>query len=90
MKAFLVASMLVASISFAPLAMAAMSQADCQATWTKADVNSDGKMDGKEAKPFIEAMTVAKQKPMDSTGKSLQSEEFLKSCQAGTFDSVKL
>lgn len=62
--------MLVAGISFAPLAMA--------------------KMDGKEAKPFIEAMSVTKQKPMDSTGKSLQSGEFLKSCEAGTFDSVKL
>jgi len=90
MKKFLVASILVASISFAPLAMAAMSQADCQATWKKADVNSDGKMDGMEAKPFIDAMILAKVKPMDSKGKSLQSAEFLKSCEAGTFDSVKL
>jgi hypothetical protein len=90
MKTFLVASMLVASISFAPLAMATMSQTDCQATWKKADINSDGKMDGMEAKPFIDAMILAKQKPMDSKGKSLQSGEFLKTCEAGTFDSVKL
>jgi hypothetical protein len=90
MKTFLVASMLVASISFAPMAMAAMSQGDCQAIWKNADVNSDGKMDGMEAKPFIDAMVAAKEKPMDSTGKSLQSAEFLKSCQAGTFDTVKL
>jgi hypothetical protein len=90
MKTFLVASMLVASISFAPLAMATMSQTDCQATWKKADINSDGKMDGMEAKPFIDAMILAKQKPMDSKAKSLQSGEFLKTCEAGTFDSVKL
>jgi hypothetical protein len=89
MKTFLVASMLVATISFAPLAMATMSQTDCQATWKKADVNSDGKMNGMEAKPFIDAMVLAKQKPMDSKGKSLQSGEFLESCEAGTFDRVK-
>jgi hypothetical protein len=47
-------------------------------------------MDGMEAKPFIDAMILAKQKPMDSKGKSLQSGEFLKTCEAGTFDSVKL
>jgi hypothetical protein len=88
MKTFLAASALVASIAFAPLAMATMSQADCQAAWKKADVNSDGKMDGLEAKPYIDAMVAAKEKPMD--GKSLQSAEFLKSCQAGTFESVKL
>jgi len=90
MKTFLVASMLVAGISFAPMAMAAMSQGECQAIWKNADANSDGKMDGMEAKPFIEAMILAKVKPMDSKGKSLQSAEFLKSCEAGTFDSVKL
>jgi hypothetical protein len=67
-----------------------MSQADCQAIWNNADANSDGKMDGLEAKPFIDAMIAAKEKSMDSKGKSLQSREFLKSCQAGTFDSVKL
>jgi hypothetical protein len=91
MKKLLAASMLVTSISFAPMAMATMPQADCQAIWNNADANSDGKMDGLEAKPFIDAMIAAKEKEksMDSKGRSLQSSEFLKSCQAGTFDSVK-
>ena len=88
MKAFLAASALVASISFAPLTMATMSQTDCQATWKKADINSDGKLEGMEAKPFIDAMILAMQKPMNSKGESLQSGEFLKACEAGTFDSV--
>jgi hypothetical protein len=90
MKTFLVASMLVASISFAPMAMAEMSQADCQAIWKNADANSDGKMDGMEAKPFIDAMIAAKEITQENKGKSLQSAEFLKSCKAGTFDTVKL
>jgi hypothetical protein len=90
MNAFLVASMLVISISFAPVAMATMSQADCQAIWNNADANSDGKVDGLEAKPFIDAMIAANEKSIDSKGTSLQSSEFLKSCQAGTFDSAKL
>lgn len=90
MKTFLVASMLVASISFASISMAEMSQADCQAIWKNADANSDGKMDGMEAKPFVDAMIAAKEMPKDSKGKSLQSTEFLKSCRGGTFDTVKL
>ncbi len=90
MKTFLVASMLVASISFAPMAIAEMSQADCQAIWKNADANSDGKMDGMEAKPFVDAMIAAKEISKENKGKSLQSAEFLKSCKAGTFDTVKL
>jgi hypothetical protein len=82
--------MLIASYSFAPMAMAKMSRADCQAVWKSADVNRDGKMDGLEAKPFIDAMIAAQEKSMDSQGKSLPSGEFLKSCEAGTFDSVKM
>ena len=72
------------------MATAAMSREDCLAAWKSADVNGDGKMDGLEAKPFIDAMIAAQEKPVASRGKSLQSGEFLKSCQAGTFDSVKM
>ena len=90
MRTLIVASMLIASCSFAPMAMAKMSRADCQAVWKSADVNGDGKMDGLEAKPFVDAMIAAQEKSMDSQGKSLASGEFLKSCEAGTFDSVKI
>jgi hypothetical protein len=90
MKALIVASMLIASRSSAPIAMAKISRADCQAVWQGADVNRDGKMDGLEAKPFIDAMIVAQKKSKDSQGKPLPSGEFLKSREAGTFDKLKM
>jgi hypothetical protein len=84
MRALIVASMLIAGYSFAPMAMDKMSRADCQAIWKSADVNGNGKMDGLEAKPFIDAMIAAQEKAVGSQGKSLPSGEFLKSCEAGT------
>jgi hypothetical protein len=90
MKTFLAASMLVASISFAPMAMAEKSQADCQAAWKQADANKDGKMDGMEARPFVDAMISAQEISADNKGKALLASDFMRSCKAGTYDTVKL
>jgi hypothetical protein len=89
MKKIIVATMLVAGMSFGTSAMAAMSKADCEALWKKADANADGKLNGAEAKPYIAAMMSAKLKLKDTKGASLTAEEFLQNCQKGTFDKVK-
>ena len=71
-------------------AFAAMSQADCEAMWKKADTNGDGSVAGAEAKMFTEAMTGANMKAKDATGEKIEADEFLKACQAGTFDKMKM
>lgn len=71
-------------------AMAAMSVAECEALWKKADVNADGSVAGAEAKMYTEAMTGAKMKTKDVTGEKIDADEFLKACQEGAFDSMKM
>jgi hypothetical protein len=68
-------------------AFAAMSQADCDAMWKKADTNSDGSLDATEGKMYTDAMTKANMTPTDAT--KLTSADFMKACMAGAFDSLK-
>jgi hypothetical protein len=74
-------------ISASP-AFAAMSQADCEAMWKKADTNGDGSLDATEGKMYTDAMTKASMTPTDAT--KLTSADFMKACQAGAFDSMKM
>ncbi|MFZ5672610.1 MAG: hypothetical protein ACOZAM_06560 [Pseudomonadota bacterium] len=71
-------------------AFAAMSQAECEALWKKADVNGDGNVAGAEAKMYTEAMTGANMKTKDTTGEKIEADEFLKACQEGAFDKIKM
>jgi two-component system, response regulator PdtaR len=68
-------------------AFAAMSKADCEAMFKKADTNSDGSLDSTEAKVYMDAMTKASITPLDP--KKLSNMDFMKACQAGAFDSLK-
>lgn len=70
--------------------LAAMSQTDCEALWKKADTNGDGSVAGAEATKYTEAMTGAKMKMKDTTGQKIEADEFLKACQDGAFDSMKM
>lgn len=76
-------------ISVSP-ALAAMSQAECEALWKKADVNADGSVAGAEAKMYTDAMTGANMKAKDATGVKIEADEFLKACQEGAFDNMKM
>ena len=67
---------------------AAMSQADCEAMWKKADMNTDGSLDPTEAKMYTDAMMKANMTTTDAS--KLTSTEFMKACQAGAFDSMKM
>ena len=87
MKKLLLIVALPLSLLAAPT-FAAMSQADCEAMWKKADTNGDGSVTGAEAKMFTEAMTGVNMKPKDATGEKLEADEFLAACQA--FDKVKM
>ena len=73
-------------LSAAP-AFAAMSQPDCEAMFKKADTNGDGSLDDTESKIYMDAMTKAGVAPTDAT--KLSNADFMKACQAGTFDSLK-
>jgi hypothetical protein len=75
---------------FATPTHAAMTQAECEALWKKADVNGDGNVAGAEAKMYTEAMTGANMKTKDATGEKIEADEFLKACQEGTFDNMKM
>jgi hypothetical protein len=68
---------------------AVMPEADCQALWTKADANGDGRVTGGEAKIYIEAMTAMGMKVADPSGEKIEGDEFLKACQQGAFDNIK-
>jgi hypothetical protein len=70
--------------------LAAMSQADCEALFKKADTNSDGSVSGAEAKMYTEAMTGANMKTKDTTGEKIEADEFMKACQEGAFDKMKM
>lgn len=89
MKKILLISIIPLCLSVTP-ALAAMSQAECEALWKKADVNADGNVAGAEAKMYTEAMTGANMKTKDATGEKIEADEFLKACQEGTFDKMKM
>ena len=73
---------------FAPLAVAAQSDAECKALWTKADANSDGVLVGDEAAKFLDAIKKSG-KSYDANGDGkLDQDEFLKACKDGVFASI--
>ena len=85
--------LLLAAIPFclaASTSFAAMTADQCTALWKKADANSDGSVAGAEAKMYIEAMTGANMKTKDTTGEKIEQDEFMKACQDGAFDKMKM
>jgi hypothetical protein len=70
--------------------IAAMSQTDCQASWTKADKDGDGVLTAAEAQMYAEVIAGTDQKMRDPSGQKIQQDEFLKACQDGTFDKLKM
>ena len=70
--------------------LAAMSLTDCQSAWNKADKDGDSILTGAEAQPYAEAMAGTQQKMKDVTGQKIEQDEFLKACQAGAFDKMKV
>ncbi len=77
----------VAATFIAPHAAIAMSDADCQAAWTKADANTDGNVTESEASRYFASMRVAN-KPI-ADGK-LTKAAFAEHCKAGLYDAAKL
>ena len=69
---------------------AAMSETDCQSLWKKADKDGDGIVAGPEARMFSEAITGAGAQLKDVTGQKIEIDEFLKACQLGIFDKLKV
>jgi hypothetical protein len=69
--------------------MAAPSDADCKAMWTKADANKDGVIAGSEATQFLAAIKASgKTYDANNDGK-LSQDEFMKACKDGVFVSIK-
>jgi hypothetical protein len=67
-------------------AFAAMSAADCQSMFQRADVNKDGSLQADEAKVFLDAMTQAQVKPRDAA--MITQEEFTMACQKDAFANI--
>jgi hypothetical protein len=65
-----------------------MSEADCTAWMTKADVNADGSLAGGEETAFMEKMTAAKMEP--KTAGTVSKEEFMAMCAKGDFEGVTM
>ena len=68
-------------------AYAAVSEADCRAEWTAADVNKDGFLDANEASRYAVSLQAAGQ-PLAAGGK-LDEATFLRDCSAGLFQRAK-
>jgi hypothetical protein len=70
-------------------ALAAPSDADCKAMWTKADADKSGFVDGTEAIKYLAAIKKSgKSYDANNDGK-LSQDEFMKACKDGAFASVK-
>lgn len=70
-------------------ALAAPSDTDCKAMWTKADADKSGFVDGAEATKFLDAIKKSgKVYDTDKDGK-LSEAEFTKACKDGVFASIK-
>ena len=81
MKTMLVAAALAATCVALP-AFAA-TDAECQAMWTKADVNKDGTLSADEAMRYSAAMRV-KEKQVGADGK-IDQAAFMESCKADVY-----
>jgi hypothetical protein len=86
-KAIIAAVFLTAG--FAMSALAAPSDADCKAMWSKADADKSGFVDGAEATKFLAAIKASgKSYDVNNDGK-LSQDEFMKACKDGVFASIK-
>jgi putative membrane protein len=85
MKTMLVAAALAASCVALP-AFAA-TDAECQAMWTKADVNKDGSLSAEESMRYSAAMRV-RDKQVAADGK-LDQASFMESCKADVYTMKK-
>ena len=86
MKRYLILASMVGTAMLATPA-AAMTDAECTAQWTAADVNKDGIVTEAEASRFYAALRVANKPVAD--GKLTQAD-YLQHCKAGLFDKAKL
>jgi hypothetical protein len=82
MKKLLVAAALAATCAAALPAYAA-TDAECQAMWTKADVNKDGTLSDTEAMRYAAAMRVREAK-MTADGK-IDQAAFMEACKADVY-----
>jgi hypothetical protein len=87
MRKLLVATALAATAYAACPAFAA-TDAECQALWTKADVNKDGVLSDAEAMRYAAAMRVREAK-MPSDGKLTQAA-FMDACKADIYAPAKI
>lgn len=86
MKRYLILASMVGTAMLATPA-AAMTDAECAAQWTSADVNKDGTVTEAEASRFHAALRVANKPVAD--GKLTQAA-YLEHCKAGLFTKAKL
>jgi hypothetical protein len=66
----------------------AMSAANCNALWNRADTNDDGALIGRETSPYVIAMTDAEIKPVKTD--AIFRVEFMKACEDGAFRNMLL
>lgn len=85
MKKLAIAASVVAALAFPSLA-SAMTDADCAAAWTKADVNSDGVVASPEGARYLANLRLAEKPPADG---KLSQAAFLEYCKAGQFSAIK-
>ena len=83
----LLAAVTMAATAFAAIPSYAASDADCQAMWTKADLNHDGVLTDAEAMRYAAAMRV-RESALPSDGKLTQTA-FMDACKADVYVSAK-
>ena len=76
-----------AAVACAALPAYAATEAECQAMWTKADVNKDGTLSADESMRYTAAMRV-KEKQVGTDGK-LDQAAFMESCKADVYTMQK-
>lgn len=69
-----------------PATAATMSEADCEAWFTKADTNGDGSLGGTESEAYVTKMASGGTQPSDNT--MLTKADFMTECQKGTFEGM--
>ena len=67
-------------------AFAAMSAADCQSLFERADISKDGSLQADEAKVFLDAMNQAQVKPKDVS--MVTKDEFTMACEKDAFANI--
>ncbi len=74
-----------AALAF-PTLSSAMTDAECTAAWTKADVNGDGAITAPEGARYMASLRVAERPVVDG---KLARAAFLEHCKAGRFNAIK-